>query len=107
MCRPTERLRLPAHITTPSWASPAAFSACTGACWTSPARTFPLGDDVYTTLVVNNCPKWPYPGVQDEEKLLLLEHADSSALTVLRQEGDYAGLQGRRPDGTAWWPAAR
>ncbi|MEU9367092.1 2OG-Fe(II) oxygenase family protein [Streptomyces avermitilis] len=39
----------------------------------------------------------------DEEKLLLLEHADSSAITVLHQEGDYAGLQGRRPDGT-WSP---
>ncbi|MGW3462353.1 2OG-Fe(II) oxygenase family protein [Streptomyces olivaceoviridis] len=68
-----------------------------------PARTFPLGDDAYTTLVVNNCPKRLYPGAQDEEKLLLLEHADSSALTVLHQEGDYAGLPGRRPDGT-WTP---
>ncbi|WP_217551745.1 2-oxoglutarate and iron-dependent oxygenase domain-containing protein [Streptomyces sp. GbtcB6] len=68
-----------------------------------PAETFPLGDDVYTTLVVNNYPKWPYDGASDEEKLLLLEHADSSALTVLHQEGDYAGLQGQRPDGT-WTP---
>ncbi|MFE4965851.1 2-oxoglutarate and iron-dependent oxygenase domain-containing protein [Streptomyces sp. NPDC056660] len=65
-----------------------------------PADTFPLGDDVYTTLVVNNYPKWPHDDASDEEKLLLLEHADSSALTVLHQEGDYAGLQGQRPDGT-------
>ncbi|MFD3586103.1 2-oxoglutarate and iron-dependent oxygenase domain-containing protein [Streptomyces sp. NPDC058683] len=65
-----------------------------------PAETFPLGDTVYTTLVVNNYPKWPYEGASDEEKLLLLEHADGSALTVLHQEGDYAGLQGQRPDGT-------
>ncbi|MER6219949.1 2-oxoglutarate and iron-dependent oxygenase domain-containing protein [Streptomyces sp900105755] len=65
-----------------------------------PAETFPLGDDVYTTTVVNNYPKWPYDGAPDDEKLLLLEHADGSALTVLHQEGDYAGLQGQRPDGT-------
>jgi len=69
-----------------------------------PAHTFPLGDDVYTTLVVNDYPKWPHDtGTSDEEKLLLLEHADSSAITVLHQEGDYAGLQGQRPDGT-WIP---
>ncbi|MFE5086814.1 2-oxoglutarate and iron-dependent oxygenase domain-containing protein [Streptomyces mirabilis] len=72
-----------------------------------PAETFPLGDDAYTTVVVNNYPKWPHEGASDgtsdEEKLLLLEHADSSALTVLHQEGDYAGLQGQRPDGT-WTP---
>ncbi|CAM5628731.1 hypothetical protein GCM10010345_71810 [Streptomyces canarius] len=27
-----------------------------------PTQTFPLGDDVYTTLVVDNYPKWPAPG---------------------------------------------
>lgn len=68
-----------------------------------PAETFPLGDDVYTTVVVNNYPKWPHTAASDEEKLLLLEHADSSVITVLHQEGDYAGLQGQRPDGT-WTP---
>ncbi|WP_369264809.1 2-oxoglutarate and iron-dependent oxygenase domain-containing protein [Streptomyces sp. R35] len=69
-----------------------------------PAHTIPLGDDVYTTLVVNDYPKWPHDtGTSDDEKLLLLEHADSSAITVLHQEGDYAGLQGQRPDGT-WIP---
>ena len=83
-----------------------------------PATTFPLGDDVYTTIVVNDYPKWPHGGEErdgerasgsgtaetpDEDKLLLLEHADSSALTVLHQEGDHAGLQGQRPDGS-WVP---
>ncbi|MGW2032979.1 2-oxoglutarate and iron-dependent oxygenase domain-containing protein [Streptomyces sp. NPDC001811] len=68
-----------------------------------PAQAFPLGEDVYTTVVVNNYPKWPHEGASDEEKLLLLEHADSSVLTVLHQAGDYAGLQGQRPDGT-WTP---
>ncbi|WSP76786.1 hypothetical protein OH775_03470 [Streptomyces sp. NBC_01615] len=67
-----------------------------------PAHTFPLGADVYTTLVVNDYPKWPHDAgtsdaEKDEEKLLLLEHADSSAITVLHQEGDYAGLQGSVP----------
>ncbi|WP_369141859.1 2OG-Fe(II) oxygenase family protein [Streptomyces sp. R44] len=72
-----------------------------------PAQTVPLGDDAYTTLIVNNYPTWPHGAdsadTSDEEKLLLLEHADSSVVTVLHQEGDYAGLQGQRPDGT-WIP---
>ncbi|MFD7003547.1 2-oxoglutarate and iron-dependent oxygenase domain-containing protein [Streptomyces mirabilis] len=68
-----------------------------------PADTFPLGDP-YTTFVVNDYPTWNRTdSPADGEKLLLLEHADSSALTVLHQEGDYAGLQGQRPDGT-WEP---
>ncbi|WP_406177025.1 hypothetical protein [Streptomyces sp. NBC_00996] len=62
-----------------------------------PADTFPLGNDVYTTVVVNNYPKWPHDGDTPTEDKLLLEHADSSALTVLHQRGDYAGLQGQRP----------
>ncbi|MFI6493956.1 2OG-Fe(II) oxygenase family protein [Streptomyces sp. NPDC050564] len=68
-----------------------------------PADTFPLGNDVYTTVVVNNYPKWPYDGDTPTEDKLLLEHSDSSALTVLHQRGEYAGLQGRRLDGT-WTP---
>ena len=39
----------------------------------------------------------------DSDKLLLLEHADDSAVTVLAQEGDYAGLQIQAPDGD-WTP---
>ena len=35
----------------------------------------------------------------DSDKLLLLEHADDSAVTVLAQEGDYAGLQVQAADG--------
>ncbi|MHA6765584.1 2-oxoglutarate and iron-dependent oxygenase domain-containing protein [Streptacidiphilus sp. PAMC 29251] len=66
-----------------------------------PADTFPVGDDGYSTFVVNDYPTWTHTGTDaDAEKLLLLEHADGSAVTVLHQEGDYAGLQGQRPDGT-------
>lgn len=66
-----------------------------------PAGTFPLGDDAYSTFVVNDYPTWTHTdSTADEEKLLLLEHADGSVVTVLHQEGDYAGLQGQRPDGT-------
>ncbi len=39
----------------------------------------------------------------DRDKLLLLEHADDSAVTVLAQEGDYEGLQIQGPDG-GWIP---
>ncbi len=78
-----------------------------------PVSTFPVGDDAYTRFVVNDYPTWT-AGVSaesgdvseetaDDEKLLLLEHADDSAVTVLYQEGDYAGLQGQRPDGS-WAP---
>ncbi|MFD4530270.1 2-oxoglutarate and iron-dependent oxygenase domain-containing protein [Streptomyces sp. NPDC058470] len=75
-----------------------------------PADTFPLGDDFYTTTVVNDYPTWRHgtAGEQAEapaadDKLLLLEHADSSVLTVLHQQGAYAGLHGQRPDGS-WIP---
>jgi isopenicillin N synthase-like dioxygenase len=66
-----------------------------------PADTFRLGDDGYSTFVVNDYPTWTHTDTAaDEEKLLLLEHADGSVVTVLHQEGDYAGLQGQRPDGS-------
>lgn len=66
-----------------------------------PADTFPVGEDGYSTFVVNDYPTWTHTDTAaDEEKLLLLEHADGSVVTVLHQEGDYAGLQGQRPDGT-------
>ena len=39
----------------------------------------------------------------DTDKLLLLEHADDSAVTVLAQEGDYEGLQIQAPGGE-WIP---
>jgi isopenicillin N synthase-like dioxygenase len=70
-----------------------------------PASTFSVGDDPYTTFVVNDYPTWTeaQDSAADEEKLLLLEHADGSAVTVLYQEGDYAGLQGQLADGS-WVP---
>ncbi|GIF09042.1 isopenicillin N synthase family oxygenase [Actinoplanes siamensis] len=67
-----------------------------------PASTFPIGDPQYTTFVINNYPTWTYDD-DPADKLLLLEHADNSVLTVLHQEGDYAGLQAQRPDGS-WGP---
>jgi hypothetical protein len=43
---------------------------------------------------------WTYPeATADEDKLLLLEHADDSAVTVLAQQGDYEGLQIQGPTG--------
>src|SRR5712691_554914 len=55
-------------------------------------------------LTVNDYPTWAYPeATADEDKLLLLEHADDSAVTVLAQEGDYEGLQLQGPDGE-WIP---
>ncbi|MFC4030022.1 2-oxoglutarate and iron-dependent oxygenase domain-containing protein [Streptomyces polygonati] len=66
-----------------------------------PAATFPLGDNGYSTFLVNDYPTWTHTDTAaDQEKLLLLEHADGSVVTVLHQEGDYAGLQGQRPDGS-------
>src|SRR5258706_3927996 len=78
----------------------------------APAGTFSLGSLPHLRLTVNDYPTWPYPGTadpgdpaagSDEDKLLLLEHADDSALTVLSQAEDYEGLQVQMPDG-AWRP---
>jgi isopenicillin N synthase-like dioxygenase len=73
---------------------------------------FPIGDGPdHTSFVVNNYPTWTHEdagstdpdGDDDERKLLLLEHADGSVVTVLYQRGDYNGLQGQRADGS-WVP---
>jgi isopenicillin N synthase-like dioxygenase len=63
---------------------------------------FPTGNGPdHTRFVVNNYPTWTYdPDLADEEKLLLLEHADGSVLTVLHQRGDYDGLQNQQADGS-------
>ncbi len=69
-----------------------------------PADTFPVSPLPYLTFTVNNYPTWTYPDTgNDEDKLLLLEHADGSALTVLAQSGEYEGLQVQLPDGD-WVP---
>src|SRR6266700_3823757 len=47
--------------------------------------------------------KAPRRRAVDSDKLLLLEHADDSAVTVLAQQGDYEGLQLQGPDGE-WIP---
>jgi flavonol synthase len=66
--------------------------------------TFRLGTLPHLRLTTNDYPTWSYPDTgSDEDKLLLLEHADDSALTVLSQEGDYQGLQAQLPDGS-WAP---
>ncbi len=80
-------------------------------------RSLGVGEDAFAPgglphfrLTVNDYPTWTYPGpaadvadVADEDKLLLLEHADDSAVTILAQQGDYEGLQIQAPDGT-WIP---
>jgi flavonol synthase len=81
-----------------------------------PEDTFALGAPPHIRLTVNDYPTWTYdgapaeepgaPGAQadpDEVKLLLLEHADDSTVTVLGQAGDYEGLQVQAPDG-GWQP---
>ena len=69
-----------------------------------PEDTFPRGALPHLTLTVNNYPTLTYPDTGDDaDKLLLLEHADGSAVTVLSQDGDYEGLQAQLPDGT-WLP---
>lgn len=69
-----------------------------------PDDTFPRSQLPYLTLTVNDYPTWSYPDTTaDEDKLLLLEHADGSAVTVLSQQGDYEGLQVQSPGGD-WVP---
>ena len=79
------------------------------------ARAFGLGEETFALgvlphfrLTVNDYPTWTYPEAAadssgDEDKLLLLEHADDSAVTILAQRGDYEGLQIQAPDGS-WIP---
>ena len=62
---------------------------------------FPLGALPHFRLTVNEYPTWTYPEEADPgDKLLLLEHADDSAVTILAQQGDHEGLQIQAPDGT-------
>jgi isopenicillin N synthase-like dioxygenase len=69
-----------------------------------PAGSFGLGTLPHLRLTVNDYPTWTYPETAaDEDKLLLLEHADDSAVTVLAQKGDYEGLQVQSPGG-GWIP---
>ncbi len=68
-----------------------------------PAGTFSLGPVPHVRLTVNDYPTWSYPESDDApeaDKLLLLEHADDSAITILSQDGDYEGLQAQLPDGS-------
>jgi flavonol synthase len=73
------------------------------------ARAFGLGEETFALgalphfrLTVNEYPTWTYPD-DSGDKLLLLEHTDDSAVTILAQQGDYEGLQIQAPDGT-WIP---
>ncbi len=69
-----------------------------------PGDAFGLGALPHLRLTVNDYPTWTYPETTtDENKLLLLEHADDSVVTVLAQEGDYEGLQVQGPNGD-WHP---
>jgi flavonol synthase len=64
-----------------------------------PADTFGMGSVPHFRLTVNDYPTWTYPETDLAGKLLLLEHADDSAITILAQQGDYEGLQVQGPDG--------
>jgi flavonol synthase len=65
-----------------------------------PAGTFALGDLPHVSLTVNDYPTWVHPDTgKDEDKPLLGEHANGSAVTVLTQAGGYEGLQVQRADG--------
>jgi flavonol synthase len=67
-------------------------------------ETFPLGALPHVRLTTNDYPAWCYPDTgSDEDKLLLLEHADDSAVTILSQDGGYQGLQVQLADGS-WTP---
>jgi len=69
-----------------------------------PGDTFGMGALPHHRLTVNDYPTWTYPeAAGDEDKLLLLEHHDDSAITILAQQGDYEGLQVQAPDGS-WIP---
>lgn len=87
--------------------------------WGVPGGTFPLSPLPYLTLTANRYPaqeargrRWgtrgpgrrPGAGLDSGAgELLLGEHADGSALTVLAQQGDYPGLQVQLPGG-GWGP---
>ena len=78
-----------------------------------PDDTFALGEVPHIRLTVNDYPTWTYaagddadpagePAAEadpDQVKLLLLEHADDSTITVLGQTGNYEGLQVQAPEG--------
>jgi flavonol synthase len=74
-----------------------------------PDDAFALGAPPHIRLTVNDYPTWSYDASEDDTeaseadaddvKLLLLEHADDSAITVLGQAGDYEGLQVQAADG--------
>ena len=69
-----------------------------------PPGTFALGELPHARLTTNDYPMWTYPDTGcDEDKLLLLEHADDSMVTILSQDGDYQGLQVQLADGS-WLP---
>ncbi len=84
----------------PTWAYPEAAADSTsepeerGVAWTKERET---SDEGRRRIMA------PRRRAVDSDKLLLLEHADDSAVTVLAQEGDYAGLQVQAPDGD-WTP---
>jgi flavonol synthase len=62
-------------------------------------ETFAMGSVPHFRLTVNDYPTWAYPSSDPGDKLLLLEHSDDSAVTILAQQGDYEGLQVQGPDG--------
>jgi isopenicillin N synthase-like dioxygenase len=69
-----------------------------------PADAFPAVGPDTTSVTYNKYPTWTWPeDATDEDKLLLLEHADGNTITILHQAGGYPGLQVQQPDGS--WSA--
>lgn len=65
-----------------------------------PVDSIPVSELPHLSLTVSSYPAWPYPQTDnDEDKLLLLEQTDGSAVTVVSQEGEQDGIQIQHPDG--------
>jgi isopenicillin N synthase-like dioxygenase len=64
------------------------------------ADSIPVSGLPHLSLTVSSYPAWPYAQTAtDEDRLLLLEQTDGSAVTVVSQEGEHDGIQIQHPDG--------
>jgi len=69
-----------------------------------PEGVFPAGSLPYLGFTLNNYPTWTYPDTgSGEDRLLLIESAESSAVTVLAMGGDREELRVQLPGGD-WLP---
>jgi isopenicillin N synthase-like dioxygenase len=84
----------------PTWTYPQREPKGRGAAWTEERGT---NDEGRRRRESGPAASGEAETASDEDKLLLLEHADDSAVTVLAQQGDYEGLQIQGPGGD-WIP---